>query len=183
MLRACRRKFCRQPRSTRAIGPAGAAMDFSSTYPAPRIFHRWPDVWRKDKVICGALSHEQLGGTRAYVITKWRQSEIQQVKETKVPPPRTHGKVGDPVGSQCSAVKENPARKVGAAVAAEDAPSATRSMDHARLEYALLGRLRHACSSQRSDPPLTADLVFRKLQDACPISRLYGHVALRATDE
>jgi hypothetical protein len=58
-----------------------------------------------DRVICGALSHEQIERARAYVITKWRQSEIQQVKETKVPPPRTHGKIGDPVGSQCSAVK------------------------------------------------------------------------------
>ena len=54
---------------------------------------------------CSALSHEQIGRTRAYVITKWRQSEIQQDKETKVPPPRTHGKVGDPVGGQCSAVR------------------------------------------------------------------------------
>ena len=52
-----------------------------------------------------AASHEQIGRTREYVITKWRQSEIQQVKETKVPPPRTHGKVGDPVGGQCSAVR------------------------------------------------------------------------------
>ena len=58
-----------------------------------------------DRLIFGTLSHEQIGGTRAYVITKWRQSEIQQVKETKIPPPRTHGKVGDPVGGQCSAVR------------------------------------------------------------------------------
>jgi hypothetical protein len=58
-----------------------------------------------DRLIFGTLSHEQIGRTRAYVITKWRQSEIQQVKETKVPPPRTHGKVGDPVGGQCSAVR------------------------------------------------------------------------------
>jgi len=58
-----------------------------------------------DRLIFGRLSHEQIGRTRAYVITKWRQSEIQQVKETKVPPPRTHGKVGDPVGGQCSAVR------------------------------------------------------------------------------
>jgi len=58
-----------------------------------------------DRLIFGTLGHEQIGRTRAYVITKWRQSEIQQVKETKVPPPRTHGKVGDPVGGQCSAVR------------------------------------------------------------------------------
>jgi len=58
-----------------------------------------------DRLISGTLSHEQIGRTRVYVITKWRQSEIQQVKETKVPPPRTHGKVGDPVGGQCSAVR------------------------------------------------------------------------------
>jgi hypothetical protein len=58
-----------------------------------------------DRLIFGTLSHEQIGRTRAYVITKWRQSEIQQVKETKVPPPRTHGEVGDPVGGQCSAVR------------------------------------------------------------------------------
>jgi len=58
-----------------------------------------------DRPIFGTLSHEQIGRTRAYVITKWRQSKIQQVKETKVPPPRTHGKVGDPVGGQCSAVR------------------------------------------------------------------------------
>jgi hypothetical protein len=38
-----------------------------------------------DRLIFGTLSHEQIGRTRAYVITKWRQSEIQQVKETKVP--------------------------------------------------------------------------------------------------
>jgi hypothetical protein len=55
--------------------------------------------------IFGTLSHKQIGRTRVYVITKWRQSEIQQAKETKVPPPRTHGKVGDPVGGQCSAVR------------------------------------------------------------------------------
>jgi hypothetical protein len=58
-----------------------------------------------DRLIFGTLSHEQIGRTRAYVITKWRQSEIQQVKETEVPPPRTHGKVGDPVGGHCSAVR------------------------------------------------------------------------------
>ena len=58
-----------------------------------------------DRLIFGTLSHEQIGRTRAYVITKWRQSEIQQVKETKVTPPRTHGKVGDPVGGQCGAVR------------------------------------------------------------------------------
>jgi hypothetical protein len=58
-----------------------------------------------DRLIVGTLSHGQIGRTRAYVITKWRQSEIQQVKETKVSPPRTHGKVGDPVGGQCSAVR------------------------------------------------------------------------------
>jgi hypothetical protein len=32
--------------ASRAIGPAGAAMVFSSRCPAPRIFHRWPGVWR-----------------------------------------------------------------------------------------------------------------------------------------
>ena len=32
--------------ASRTIGPAGAAMGFSSTCPAPRIFHRWPGVWR-----------------------------------------------------------------------------------------------------------------------------------------
>src|ERR1700733_11057867 len=58
-----------------------------------------------NRLIFGRLSHEQIGRTRAYVITKWRQSEIQQAKETKAPPPRTHGKVGDPVGGQCSAVR------------------------------------------------------------------------------
>jgi hypothetical protein len=58
-----------------------------------------------DRLIFGTLTHEQIGRTRAYVITKWRQSEIQQVKETKVPPPRTYGEVGDPVGGQCSAVR------------------------------------------------------------------------------
>jgi hypothetical protein len=58
-----------------------------------------------DRLIFGRLSHEHIGRTRVYVITKWRQSEIQQVKETKVPPPRTHGKVGDPVGAQCSTVR------------------------------------------------------------------------------
>jgi hypothetical protein len=58
-----------------------------------------------DRLIFGTLSHEQIGRTRTYVITKWRQSEIQQVKETKVPPPRTHGEVGDPVGGQCIAVR------------------------------------------------------------------------------
>jgi hypothetical protein len=58
-----------------------------------------------DRIIFGTLSHEQIGRTRAYVITKWRQSEIQQVKETKVAPPRTHDKVGDPVDRQCSAVR------------------------------------------------------------------------------
>jgi hypothetical protein len=65
-------------------------------------------AWRMEAqtdFILGTLSHEQIGRTRAYVITKWRQSEIQQVKETKVPPPRTHGKVGHPVGGQCSAVR------------------------------------------------------------------------------
>jgi hypothetical protein len=47
----------------------------------------------------------QIGRTRAYVIKTWRQSEIQQVKEAKAPPPRTHDKVGDPVGGQCRAVR------------------------------------------------------------------------------
>jgi hypothetical protein len=69
-----------------------------------------------DRLTFGMLSDEQIGKTRAYVITKWRQSEIQQVKETKVPPPRTHGKVGDPVG-QCCAVRQNTACKVDAAAA------------------------------------------------------------------
>src|SRR5260370_13003623 len=55
-----------------------------------------------DRLIFGTLSHEQIGRTRAYVITKWRQREIQQVTETQAPPQRTHGKVGDPVGGQCS---------------------------------------------------------------------------------
>jgi len=32
--------------ASRAIGPEGAAMGFSSTCPAPRIFHRWAGVWR-----------------------------------------------------------------------------------------------------------------------------------------
>src|ERR1700724_4414690 len=32
--------------ASRAIGPAGAAMGFSSTCPAPRSFHRWLGVWR-----------------------------------------------------------------------------------------------------------------------------------------
>jgi hypothetical protein len=54
-----------------------------------------------DRLTFGTLSHEQIGRARAYVITKWRQSEIQQVKETKVTPPRTHGKVG----GNCGAVR------------------------------------------------------------------------------
>jgi hypothetical protein len=58
-----------------------------------------------DRLIFDTLSHEQIGKRRAYVITKWRQSEIQQVKETKVAPPRTQCKVGDPVDGQCTAVK------------------------------------------------------------------------------
>src|SRR5260370_41399525 len=109
-------------------------MGFSSTFPAPRIFHRWLTYRGTDRLIFGTLSYEQIGRTRAYVITKWRQSEIQQVKETKVPPPRTHGKVGDPVGGQCSAVRYNSACKVGAAVGTEHAPSPTPSMDHGALE-------------------------------------------------
>lgn len=91
--------------ASRAIGPAGAAMGFSSTCPAPRISIGGLAYGGTDRLIFGTLSHEQIGRTRAYVITKWRQSEIQQVKETKVPPPRAHGKVGDPVGGQCSAVR------------------------------------------------------------------------------
>jgi hypothetical protein len=58
-----------------------------------------------DRLIFDTLSHEQIGRRRAYVITKWRQSKIQQVKETKIAPPRTQCKVGDPVDGQCSAVK------------------------------------------------------------------------------
>src|SRR5271156_6744900 len=49
MLRACRRTFCRQPETSRAIGLAGAAIGFSSTCPAPRISHRWPGVWRNEQ--------------------------------------------------------------------------------------------------------------------------------------
>ena len=89
----------RSQRVSRAIGPAGAAMGSSSPCPSPRNL---PSVAR---VEAGTLSHERIGRTRVYVITKWRQSEIQQVKKTKVPPPRTHGKVGDPVGGQCGAVR------------------------------------------------------------------------------
>jgi hypothetical protein len=89
----------------RAIGPAGAAMGFFLTCPAPPIFHRWLTYGGTDRLIFGTLTHEQIGRTRAYVITKWRQSEIQQVKEAKVPPPRTHGKVGDPGAGQSSAVR------------------------------------------------------------------------------
>jgi hypothetical protein len=44
-------------------------------------------------------------GHMSYVIKKWRQSEIQQVEEAKAPPPRSHGKLGDTVGGQCSAVR------------------------------------------------------------------------------
>jgi hypothetical protein len=47
----------------------------------------------------------QVGRTRAYVIKTWRQSEIQQVKEAKAPPPRSPGKLGDTVDGQCSAVR------------------------------------------------------------------------------
>src|SRR5271165_992788 len=106
MLRACRRTFCRHPGTTRAIGPAGAAMGFSPQRALRLASSIGGLVYEgTDRLIFGRLSHEQIGRTRAYVITKWRQSEIQQVKETKVPPPRTHGKVGDPVGGQSSAVR------------------------------------------------------------------------------
>lgn len=91
--------------ASRAIGPAGVAMDFSSTCPRLASSIGGLAYGGMDRLIFGTLSHEQIGRTRAYVITKWRQSEIQQVKETKVPPPRTHGKVGDPVGGQCTAVR------------------------------------------------------------------------------
>jgi hypothetical protein len=60
---------------------------FPSTCPAPRTFHRGLVYGGTDRLIFGTLSHEQIGTTRAYVITKWRQSEIQSIKETKVPPP------------------------------------------------------------------------------------------------
>src|SRR5260370_39227312 len=117
--------------ASRAIGPAGAAMGFSST--CLRLASSIGGLVAyggTDRLIFGTLSHEQIGRTRAYVITKWRQSEIQQVKETKVPPPRTHGKVGDPVGGQCSAVRYNSACKVGAAVATEHPPSPPPSLHH-----------------------------------------------------
>jgi hypothetical protein len=91
--------------ASRAIGPRRRCNGFLLNVPAPRIFHRWHGCRGTDRLIFDTLSHEQIGRTRAYVITKWRQSEIQQITETKVPPPRTHGKVGDPVGDQCSAVR------------------------------------------------------------------------------
>jgi hypothetical protein len=116
--------------ASRAIGLAAAAMVFSSTCPRLASSIGGMEYGGTDRLTFGTLNHEQIGRTRAYVITKWRQSEIQQVKETKVPPPRTHGKVGDQVGGQCSAVRQNPACKVGAAVAAEHAPSPTPSMDN-----------------------------------------------------
>jgi hypothetical protein len=91
--------------ASRAIGPAGAAMGFSSTCPRLASSIGGMAYGGTDRLTFGTLSHEQIGRTRAYVITKWRQSEIQQVKETKVTPPRTHGKAGDPVGAQCGAVR------------------------------------------------------------------------------
>jgi hypothetical protein len=105
MLRACRRSFYRQPGSKPSNRTRRPAMGFSSTCPAPRTFHRWRRMEERTDFSSATRSHEQIGRTRAYVITKWRQSKIQQVKETKVPPPRTHGKVGDQVGGQCSAVR------------------------------------------------------------------------------
>jgi hypothetical protein len=98
--------FCRQPGSKPTIGPAGA-LQWVSPQRARRLASSIGGLayGGTDRVIFGTLSHEQIGRTRAYVITKWRQSEIQQVKETKVTPPRTHGKVGDPVGGQCNAVR------------------------------------------------------------------------------
>src|SRR5271156_6076078 len=91
--------------ASRAIGPADAAM--GSPQSALRLASSIGGLayGGTDRLIFGTLSHELIRRTRAYVITKWRQSEIQQVKETKIPPPRTHGKVGDPVGGQCSAVR------------------------------------------------------------------------------
>jgi hypothetical protein len=91
--------------ASRAIGPAGAAMSFSSTCPSLASSIGGMAYGGTDRLTFGSLSHEQIGRRRAYVITKWRQSKIQQVKETKVTPPRTHGKVGDPVGGQCGAVR------------------------------------------------------------------------------
>jgi hypothetical protein len=80
-------------------------MGFSSTCPRLASSIGGMAYGGTDRLTFGALSHEQIGRTRAYVITKWRQSEIQQVKETEVTPPRTHGKAGDPVGAQCGAVR------------------------------------------------------------------------------
>jgi hypothetical protein len=114
-----------------------------------------------DRLIFGMLSHEQIGKTRAYVITKWRQSEIQQVKETKVPPPRTHGKVGEPVGGQCSAVRQNTACKVGAAVAAEHAPSPTPSMDNGSFRACLPWSFAPCLVLADRDLPLTAKPVYQ----------------------
>jgi hypothetical protein len=91
--------------ASRAIGPAG--LQWVSPQRALRLASsiRGLAYGGTDRLTFGTLSHEQIGRTRAYVITKWRQSEIQQVKETEVTPPRTHGKVGDPVGGQCGAVR------------------------------------------------------------------------------
>jgi hypothetical protein len=115
-----------------------------------------------DRLIFGMLSHEQIGKTRAYVITKWRQSEIQQVKETKVPPPRTHGKVGEPVGAPCSAVRQNTACKVGAAVAAaEHAPSPTPSMDNGSFRACLPWSFAPCLVLEERDLPLTAKPVYQ----------------------
>src|SRR5271156_705850 len=105
MLRACRRTFCRQPWQAEQSDPK--ALQWVSPQRALRLASSIGGLvyGGTDRLILGTLSHEQVGRTRAHVIAKWRQSEIQQVKETKVPPPRTHGKVGDPVDGHCSAVR------------------------------------------------------------------------------
>jgi hypothetical protein len=53
--------------ASRAIGPADAAMGFSSTCPAHRIFHRWLTYGGTDRLIFGTLSYEQFGRTRAFM--------------------------------------------------------------------------------------------------------------------
>jgi hypothetical protein len=133
MLRACRRILVGSQGASRAIGPP--ALQWVSPQRTLRLASSIGGLANggTDRLTFGMLSHEQIGKTRAYVITKWRQSEIQQVKETKVPPPRTHGKVGEPVGGQCCAVRQDTACKVGAAVVAEHAPPPTVSMEVLQL--------------------------------------------------
>src|ERR1700736_967560 len=175
MLRACRRSFCRQPGSKPSNRTRRRCNGFLLNVPCASHLPSVAEVWRNGQTY---LRHAELrtnfGRTRAYVITKWRQSEIQQVKETKVPPPRTHGKVGDPVGGQCSGVRENPTCKVGAAVAAEHALSPNPSMDNGSFRACLSLVVCALPASRRAG---TYHLPKRRLRGAtCPISRLIVQV-------